>query len=149
VVHASINYYYNGLQIRIFQVYPFCFCFFCTCWCVVSHKRSRSSFSPAYVLFTWLSLCPWIYRICCYEYLFCCSGYSVERSGDPFKLTLSSCLFVYLYLETGSLSVFFLRFILFYICEYIGFRYRWLRAIMWLLGIELRTSGRAVSAFNC
>ena len=27
--------------------------------------------------------------------------------------------------------------------------YRWLWATMWLLGIELRTSGRAVSALNC
>lgn len=26
--------------------------------------------------------------------------------------------------------------------------YRWLWAIMWLLGIELRTSGRTVSALN-
>jgi hypothetical protein len=26
--------------------------------------------------------------------------------------------------------------------------YRWLLAIMWLLGIELRTSGRAASALN-
>jgi hypothetical protein len=26
--------------------------------------------------------------------------------------------------------------------------YRWLLGIMWLLGIELRTSGRAVSAVN-
>jgi hypothetical protein len=28
------------------------------------------------------------------------------------------------------------------------FHYRWLRATMWLLGIELRTSGRAVGALN-
>jgi hypothetical protein len=27
--------------------------------------------------------------------------------------------------------------------------YRWLWATMWLLGIELRTSGRAASALNC
>ena len=27
--------------------------------------------------------------------------------------------------------------------------YRWLLATMWLLGIEVRTSGRAVSAPNC
>jgi hypothetical protein len=27
--------------------------------------------------------------------------------------------------------------------------YRWLLATMWLLGIELSTSGRAVSALNC
>jgi hypothetical protein len=26
--------------------------------------------------------------------------------------------------------------------------YRWMRATMWLLGIELRFSGRAVSALN-
>jgi hypothetical protein len=30
----------------------------------------------------------------------------------------------------------------------IGSHYRWLWATMWLLGIELRTSGRAASAFN-
>jgi hypothetical protein len=29
-----------------------------------------------------------------------------------------------------------------------GFHYRWLWATMWLLGIELRTSGRAVSALD-
>ena len=33
--------------------------------------------------------------------------------------------------------------------ECIGSHYRWLWAIVWLLGIELRTSGRAVSALNC
>jgi hypothetical protein len=33
--------------------------------------------------------------------------------------------------------------------EGIGSHYRWLRATMWLLGIELRTSGGAVSALNC
>ena len=27
--------------------------------------------------------------------------------------------------------------------------YRWSRATMWLLGIELRTSGRTTSALNC
>jgi hypothetical protein len=32
--------------------------------------------------------------------------------------------------------------------EGIGSHYRWLGATMWLLGIELRTSGRAVSALN-
>ena len=32
--------------------------------------------------------------------------------------------------------------------ENIRSHYRWLWAIMWLLGIELRTSGRAVSALN-
>jgi hypothetical protein len=32
--------------------------------------------------------------------------------------------------------------------EGIGSHYRWLCAIMWLLGIELRTSGRAVNALN-
>jgi len=32
--------------------------------------------------------------------------------------------------------------------EGIGSHYRWLRATMWLLGIELRTSGRAVSALD-
>jgi hypothetical protein len=32
--------------------------------------------------------------------------------------------------------------------EGIGSHYRWLWATMWLLGIELRTSGRAVSAHN-
>jgi hypothetical protein len=32
--------------------------------------------------------------------------------------------------------------------EGIGSHYRWLWATMWLLGIELRTSGRAVSALN-
>jgi len=32
--------------------------------------------------------------------------------------------------------------------ENIGSHYRWLWATMWLLGIELRTSGRAVSALN-
>jgi hypothetical protein len=32
--------------------------------------------------------------------------------------------------------------------EGIRFLYRWLWATMWLLGIELRTSGRAVSALN-
>ena len=48
---------------------------------------------------------------------------------------------------------------IFYVYEYtvaifrhtrkgIGFHYRWLWAIMWLLGIELRTCGRAVSAPN-
>jgi hypothetical protein len=30
-----------------------------------------------------------------------------------------------------------------------GLHYRWLWATMWLLGIELRTSGRAASALNC
>jgi hypothetical protein len=30
-----------------------------------------------------------------------------------------------------------------------GSHYRWLSATMWLLGIELRTSGRLVSALNC
>jgi hypothetical protein len=30
----------------------------------------------------------------------------------------------------------------------IRYHYRWLRATMWLLGIELRTSGRVVSALN-
>jgi hypothetical protein len=33
--------------------------------------------------------------------------------------------------------------------EGIGSHYRWLWAIMWLLGIELRTLGRAVSDLNC
>jgi hypothetical protein len=33
--------------------------------------------------------------------------------------------------------------------ECIGSHYRWLWTTMWLLGIELRTSGRAVSALNC
>ena len=33
--------------------------------------------------------------------------------------------------------------------EGIWSHYRWLWASMWLLGIELRTSGRAVSASNC
>jgi len=32
--------------------------------------------------------------------------------------------------------------------EGIRSHYRWLWAILWLLGIELRTSGRAVSALN-
>jgi hypothetical protein len=32
--------------------------------------------------------------------------------------------------------------------EGIGSHYRWLWSTMWLLGIELRTSGRAVSALN-
>ena len=32
--------------------------------------------------------------------------------------------------------------------EGIGSHYRWLWATMWLLGVELRTSGRAVSALN-
>ena len=32
--------------------------------------------------------------------------------------------------------------------ECIGFHYRWLWTTMWLLGIELTTSGRAVSALN-
>jgi hypothetical protein len=32
--------------------------------------------------------------------------------------------------------------------EGIGSHYRWFWATMWLLGIELRNSGRAVSAFN-
>jgi hypothetical protein len=32
--------------------------------------------------------------------------------------------------------------------EGIGSQYRWLWATMWLLGIELRTSGRAVGALN-
>ena len=31
----------------------------------------------------------------------------------------------------------------------IGFHYRWLWTTMWLLGVELRTSGRAVGALNC
>jgi hypothetical protein len=33
--------------------------------------------------------------------------------------------------------------------EGIGSHYRWLWATMWLLGIELRTSGSADSALNC
>ena len=33
--------------------------------------------------------------------------------------------------------------------EGIGSHYRWLWATMWLLRIELRTSGRAASALNC
>ena len=33
--------------------------------------------------------------------------------------------------------------------EGIGSHYRWLWATTWLLGIELRTFGRAVSALNC
>jgi hypothetical protein len=33
--------------------------------------------------------------------------------------------------------------------EGIRSHYRWLWATMWLLGFELRTSGRAVSALNC
>jgi hypothetical protein len=33
--------------------------------------------------------------------------------------------------------------------EGIRFHYRWLLATMWLLGIELRTSGRALGALNC
>ena len=33
--------------------------------------------------------------------------------------------------------------------EGIRTHYRWLGATMWLLEIELRTSGRAVSALNC
>jgi hypothetical protein len=33
--------------------------------------------------------------------------------------------------------------------EDIGSHYRWLWATIWLLGIELRTSGRALSALNC
>jgi hypothetical protein len=33
--------------------------------------------------------------------------------------------------------------------EGIKSHYRWLWATMWVLGIELRTSGRAVSALNC
>jgi hypothetical protein len=33
--------------------------------------------------------------------------------------------------------------------EGIGSQYRWLWATMWLLGIELNTPGRAVSALNC
>jgi hypothetical protein len=33
--------------------------------------------------------------------------------------------------------------------EGIRSHYRWLWATMWLLGIELRTSGKAVSALNC
>ena len=32
--------------------------------------------------------------------------------------------------------------------EGIGSHYRWFRATMWLLGIELRTSGKATSALN-
>jgi hypothetical protein len=47
-----------------------------------------------------------------------------------------------------------------YVCEYtvavfkhpeesIRSHYSWLGATMWLLGIELRTSGRADSALNC
>jgi hypothetical protein len=51
---------------------------------------------------------------------------------------------------------FFFKIYLLHVCEYIVtvFRhtsdpyYRWLWATMWLLGIELRTSGRAVSALN-
>ena len=33
--------------------------------------------------------------------------------------------------------------------EGIRFHYRWLWTTMWLLGIELRTSGRVVGALNC
>jgi hypothetical protein len=33
--------------------------------------------------------------------------------------------------------------------EGIGSYYRWSWATMWLLGIELRTSGRVVRTFNC
>jgi len=54
---------------------------------------------------------------------------------------------------------FFLNIYLFYVCEYTvsifmhtrrGYQilFRWLWATMWLLGFELRTSGRAVSALN-
>jgi hypothetical protein len=32
--------------------------------------------------------------------------------------------------------------------EGIRFHYRWLSATIWVLGIELRTSGRTVSALN-
>jgi hypothetical protein len=31
----------------------------------------------------------------------------------------------------------------------VGSQYKWLWATMWLLGIELRTYGRAVSDLNC
>jgi hypothetical protein len=60
-------------------------------------------------------------------------------------------------LATTTQLFFFLRFIYFYICELlssdtpeegIGSHYRWLWATMWLLGIELRTSGRTASALN-
>ena len=33
--------------------------------------------------------------------------------------------------------------------EAIRSHYRWLLATMWMMGIELRTSGRAVSALTC
>jgi hypothetical protein len=59
-----------------------------------------------------------------------------------------------------KLLLFFFKDLFFYLYEYtvtlsdtpeesIGFHYRWLWATMWLLGIELRTSARAVSALNC
>ena len=67
------------------------------------------------------------------------------------------CVLIYL-LETSS---FLIKGLFIFICvctlllssdtpeEGIRSHYRWLCATMWFLGIELRTSGRAVSALNC
>jgi hypothetical protein len=66
--------------------------------------------------------------------------------------------FQHLFLSSSS-SFLFLRFSnLFYMStlmlssdtpeEHMGSHYRWLWVTMWLVGIELRTSGRAVSALN-
>ncbi|MFT8099555.1 hypothetical protein ACMYL6_23695, partial [Salmonella enterica subsp. enterica serovar Infantis] len=71
-------------------------------------------------------------------------NYSKEQQSLPFRSFHLSFkdLLIFIYMSTLQLSS----------CtpeEYIGSYYRWLGATMWLQGIELRTSGRAVSALNC
>jgi hypothetical protein len=97
-----------------------------------------------------------LYKICNLKYFFSCdnsTGYYVK----------STCHWKGVHNFDEVRSYFFLRFIyLFYVCEYtvaafrhtrrghqIPWDYRLLWATMWLLGIELWISGRAVSAHNC
>ena len=72
-------------------------------------------------------------------------GTSAQSESQPFHLAMffQNCFRIIYFMHMNVLSL----------CsvtpeEGIRSHYRWLWATMWLLGIELRTSGRAVSALN-
>jgi hypothetical protein len=69
-------------------------------------------------------------------------GHDNSHKENHFFKDLFVCLFVCLFYVITSLSLDTPE-------EGIRPYYRWLWAPMWLLGIKLRSSGRAVSALNC
>ena len=79
--------------------------------------------------------------------------YRVIKRNDFFLAFFPPCVFFFKYCWRQFLFIYLFIFILYTIfclrvCLGTRPHYRWLWATMWLLGIELRTSGRAGTALN-